>query len=219
MTIVDATTTGATRTDAMTPDAITLSTPSRATDSPAAAAAEAEARAVASTAAAVAPAAAAEAAPAVAPAPAPAASAPAEASPAASAPAEVRPAPAGAAAPASEDAASGWVRVCRVDDLLVERGAAALIGDRQIALFRTYDGRLYATDQIDPFSGAAIMSRGIVGDRAGAPTVASPMYKQVFDLRTGACLDTQGKEPRSLRVHPVAVDGDVVLVKLQGDPR
>lgn len=206
----------------MTPDAITLSTPSGATDSPAAAAAEAEARAVASTAAAVAHAAAAEAAPAVAPAPAqgaPAASAPAEASPAASAPAEVRPAPAGAAAPASEDAASGWVRVCRVDDLLVERGAAALIGDRQIALFRTYDGRLYATDQIDPFSGAAIMSRGIVGDRAGAPTVASPMYKQVFDLRTGACLDTQGKEPRSLRVHPVAADGDVVLVKLQGDPR
>ncbi|MGN7188771.1 nitrite reductase small subunit NirD [Microbacterium enclense] len=183
----------ATRTDAMTPDAITLSTPSTATGSV--------------------PAAAAEAADAVAP-------APAQAAPVASAPAEVRPAPAGAAAPASGQApASGWVRVCRVDDLLVERGAAALIGDRQIALFRTYDGRLYATDQIDPFSGAAIMSRGIVGDRAGAPTVASPMYKQVFDLRTGACLDTQGKDPRSLRVHPVAVDGDVVLVKLQGDPR
>ena len=177
----------------MTPDAITLSTPSTATGSV--------------------PAAAAEAADAVAP-------APAQAAPAASAPAEVRPAPAGAVAPASGQApASGWVRVCRVDDLLVERGAAALIGDRQIALFRTYDGRLYATDQIDPFSGAAIMSRGIVGDRAGAPTVASPMYKQVFDLRTGACLDTQGKDPRSLRVHPVAVDGDVVLVKLQGDPR
>lgn len=193
----------------MTPDAITLSTPSTATGSVPAAAAEA-ADAVAPAAAVAAPVASA---PAVAP-------APAQAAPAASAPAEVRPAPAGTAAPASEEApASGWVQVCRVDDLLVERGAAALIGDRQIALFRTYDGRLYATDQIDPFSGAAIMSRGIVGDRAGAPTVASPMYKQVFDLRTGACLDTQGKDPRSLRVHPVAVDGDVVLVKLQGDPR
>ncbi|WP_307454184.1 MULTISPECIES: nitrite reductase small subunit NirD [Microbacterium] len=113
-------------------------------------------------------------------------------------------------------AAADWVRICRVDDLLVERGAAALLGGRQIALFRTYDGRLYATDQIDPFSGAAIMSRGIVGDRAGAPTVASPMYKQVFDLRTGICLDTQGKEPLSLGVYPVAVSDGDVLVKIDG---
>lgn len=112
-----------------------------------------------------------------------------------------------------------WTRVCRVDDLLVERGAAALIDGRQIALFRTFDGRIYATDQIDPFSGAAILSRGIVGDRAGVPTVASPMYKQVFDLRTGACLDSQGKEPRSVRVHPVAVTDGVVFVRIQGDPR
>ncbi len=57
----------------------------------------------------------------------------------------------------------GWTRICRVDDLLVERGAAALVDGRQIALFRTYDGRLFAIDQIDPFSGAAILSRGIVG--------------------------------------------------------
>lgn len=122
-------------------------------------------------------------------------------------------------AASAETASPRWVAVCRVDDLLVERGAAALIGDRQIALFRTYDGRLYATDQIDPFSGAAIMSRGIVGDRQGVPTVASPMYKQVFDLRTGACLDTQGKEPQSIAVHPVAVDDGVVLVKIEGDAR
>ncbi|MCD2169038.1 nitrite reductase small subunit NirD [Microbacterium sp. JC 701] len=114
-------------------------------------------------------------------------------------------------------AAQGWIRVCRVDDLLVERGAAALLGDRQIALFRTFDGRIFATDQIDPFSGAAVLSRGIVGDRGGVPTVASPMYKQVFDLRTGACLDTQGKEPLAVAVHPVAVaDGDVFVKLVTG---
>jgi len=127
------------------------------------------------------------------------------------------------AAPA---AAPGWTRICRVDDLLVERGAAALVDGHQIALFRTYDGRIHATDQIDPFSGAAVMSRGIVGDRAGVPTVASPMYKQVFDLRTGLCLDTQGKEPLSVRVHPVAVTDGTVFVRIapaaggvEGDPR
>ncbi|WP_136587142.1 nitrite reductase small subunit NirD [Microbacterium hydrothermale] len=114
----------------------------------------------------------------------------------------------------AEAVPEGWTRICRLDDLLVERGAAALIDGRQIALFRTYDGRLFATDQIDPFSGAAILSRGIVGDRGGVPTVASPMYKQVFDLRTGVCLDAQGKEPLGVRVHPVAVSDGVVFVKL-----
>lgn len=122
--------------------------------------------------------------------------------------------------------APGWTRICRVDDLLVERGVAALVDGHQIALFRTFDGRIYATDQIDPFSGAAVLARGIVGDRAGVPTVASPMYKQVFDLRTGACLDTQGKAPLTVRVHPVAVSDGDVLVRIvppvpaaEGDPR
>ena len=30
--------------------------------------------------------------------------------------------------------------VCRLDDLAPERGAAALVGGDQVALFRTYDG-------------------------------------------------------------------------------
>ncbi|WP_396643731.1 nitrite reductase small subunit NirD [Microbacterium sp.] len=119
---------------------------------------------------------------------------------------------------AAAGATPGWVRVCRVDDLLVERGAAALIGDRQIALFRTFDGRIYAIDQIDPYCGAAVLSRGIVGDRSGVPTVASPMYKQVFDLRTGVCLDTQGKDPHVVQVHPVTVDDGDVFVKIASAP-
>jgi nitrite reductase (NADH) small subunit len=41
----------------------------------------------------------------------------------------------------------------------------------------------------DPFSGAYVLARGILGTRGGTPTVASPMYKQVFDLRSGQCLD------------------------------
>lgn len=103
---------------------------------------------------------------------------------------------------------SAWTAVCRLDDLEVERGRAALLGDRQIALFLLHDGRVHATANLDPYSGAHVMSRGIVGTRGDAPTVASPMYKQVFDLRTGACLDTQGKAPRMLPVWPVAVDGE-----------
>lgn len=122
---------------------------------------------------------------------------------------------------AAHAAPDGWVRVCAIEDLEIERGRAALVGDTQIALFalRGPDGtvgRVHAVANLDPYSDAHVMSRGIVGTRQDAPTIASPMYKQVFDLRTGACLDPQGKEPKSLRVWPVAVDGADVLVRWDG---
>ena len=112
--------------------------------------------------------------------------------------------------------ATGWVRVCALDDLEVERGRAALLGEDQIALFLTHGGRVFAVSNLDPYSGAHVMSRGIVGTRQDAPTVASPMYKQVFDLRTGLCLDTQGKEPKALAIWPVAVSEGDVHVKRDG---
>lgn len=107
---------------------------------------------------------------------------------------------------------TGRVRVCAVSDLEVERGRAALFGEVQIALFLLADGSVHAVSNLDPYSGAHVMSRGIVGTRGDAPTLASPMHKQVFDLRTGVCLETQGREPAMLRVWTVTiVDGDVHL--------
>ena len=108
---------------------------------------------------------------------------------------------------------AGWVRVCSLTDLEVERGRAALLGSTQLALFLLHSGRVHAVSNLDPYSGANVISRGIVGTRQDAPTVASPMYKQVFDLRTGACLDTQGKDVKSLRVWPVSVSAGDVLVR------
>lgn len=105
------------------------------------------------------------------------------------------------------DARVRWATVCAYDRLLPERGAAALIGDVQVALFRLHDGTVHAIGNVDPFSAAAAMSRGIVGDRAGVPTVASPIYKQVFSLRDGTCLDDADVTVAS---YPVRVDdGDV----------
>ncbi|ADP82507.1 nitrite reductase small subunit NirD [Pseudofrankia inefficax] len=92
--------------------------------------------------------------------------------------------------PAGVPALAGtWTPVCRGAALLTERGAAALIGELQVAVFRTFDGTLYAVDNRDPFTGVHVLARGIVGSRGDVPTVASPLHKQVFDLRTGACLD------------------------------
>ncbi|MFC7789766.1 nitrite reductase small subunit NirD [Microbacterium sp. MAHUQ-60] len=103
------------------------------------------------------------------------------------------------------------VRVCAVSDLEVERGRAALFGSTQIALFLLADGSVHAVSNRDPYTGAQVMSRGIVGTRDGAPTVASPLHKQVFDLRTGLCVDTRGGEPASLRVWKLVERGGELL--------
>jgi len=103
-------------------------------------------------------------------------------------------------------------RVCLLSDLLPERGAGALVGEHRIALFRLADDRVLAVQQRDPYSGSNVLSRGIVGDVDGTATVTSPMYKQVWDLTTGACLDPVGKEPVDLRTYPVRVVDDEVHV-------
>lgn len=89
----------------------------------------------------------------------------------------------------AEAPVGSWTTVCRYEDLLPERGVCALVAGRQVALFRSYDGRLYALENFDPISGAFVLSRGIVGTRGSVPTVASPLGKQVFALETGVCLD------------------------------
>lgn len=68
-------------------------------------------------------------------------------------------------------------------------GVCALVGGRQVAVFRLDDGSVYAIDNFDPFSRASVLSRGIVGDLKGELVVASPVYKQHFSLLSGQCLE------------------------------
>jgi nitrite reductase (NADH) small subunit len=88
---------------------------------------------------------------------------------------------------------SEWMAVCDAARLIPDRGVAALVGGRAVAVFLIATGELHAIDNVDPCSGASVLSRGIVGDAVGVPTVASPMYKQRFDLRSGRCLDDDTK--------------------------
>lgn len=102
-----------------------------------------------------------------------------------------------------------WTVVCRYRDLQPERGVAALAGRLQVALFRTFDGTVYAIGNQDPFTGAFVLSRGIVGSRGEVPTVASPLHKQAFDLRSGSCLDD---ETVAVPVYAVRIRDGVVEV-------
>ncbi len=82
-----------------------------------------------------------------------------------------------------------WVDVCPLEKLIPGRGVCALVGGLQVAVFRIAGEEIYALSNFDPFSGAFVLSRGIVGSRAERLKVASPIYKQSFDLQTGVCLD------------------------------
>lgn len=111
------------------------------------------------------------------------------------------------------------VHVCRLEVLTPGLGVAALIGGIQVAIFLVETGELYAVQNLCPFSGASVISRGITGSRQGEPTIASPIYKQVFSLVTGECLATMDKKPKpglapTLRTYPVVVDDGEVYVGL-----
>lgn len=105
---------------------------------------------------------------------------------------------------------TGWVTVCNQQDLIPNVGVCAKINDRQVAIFMVQDpaGRseLFAIDNYDPKSSANVLSRGIVGDLKGHKVVASPIYKNHFDLQTGACLE----EDYSIPVYSVRnADGKI----------
>ena len=109
-------------------------------------------------------------------------------------------------------AADEWVEVCALDDIIPGTGVAALVRGEQIAIVRPYkSSEVYALSNYDPFSKAYVLARGIVGDKAGVPKIASPIYKQNFALATGECLD----DP-SVRVatYPARVRGDRVEVSI-----
>jgi nitrite reductase (NADH) small subunit len=110
------------------------------------------------------------------------------------------------AAPDAPTTTGGWFRVCRQADITPDRGVAALVGGDQVAVFLLSPAGndptvVHAVDNHDPYSGANVIARGLVGSAGDRPIVASPIYKERFDLRDGSCLDGD----LHLRAWPVRV--------------
>lgn len=85
---------------------------------------------------------------------------------------------------------TNWMTVCSSAEVVPNLGVRALLGREQVAIFRV-QSQLYAVSAIDPFSQAAVLSRGLVGDIQGQIVVTSPIYKQHFNLVTGVCLEDE----------------------------
>jgi nitrite reductase (NADH) small subunit len=82
-----------------------------------------------------------------------------------------------------------WTAVCAANDILPNTGVCARLDDQHVAIFRVGTDQFFAIDNVDPKSGASVLSRGLLGSLGDRTVVASPMYKQHYDLRTGECIE------------------------------
>jgi nitrite reductase (NADH) small subunit len=104
-----------------------------------------------------------------------------------------------------------WNAVCSLERIVPDTGVCALLNGRQVAVFRVgaESPRVFAIDNYDPNSSAAVLSRGLVGSIGERVVVASPIYKQHFDLRTGECLEAPHN---SVSSYPVRIEDGHVWV-------
>jgi nitrite reductase (NADH) small subunit len=115
-----------------------------------------------------------------------------------------------------------WTDVCSVADLQENSGVCALVNSLQVAIFylgSTNQGLnssgnstnldLYAIGNFDPIGKANVLSRGVLGDINGQIVVASPLYKQHFNLETGVCLEDMAV---SVPVYACRIENDRVQV-------
>lgn len=115
--------------------------------------------------------------------------------------------------------------ICNLNDIIPDGGVCALIEGKQVAVFRTKDDQLFAIDNFDPFSNANVLSRGLIGgtvinaeleegriEQQEIIYVASPIYKQRFNLATGQCLED---DTVKLECYEVNLEGDQVMISLK----
>ncbi|MFJ9448773.1 nitrite reductase small subunit NirD [Herbaspirillum sp. NPDC101397] len=111
-----------------------------------------------------------------------------------------------------------WTEVCDIADIVPNTGVCALIGGEQVAVFHVIEGgnsdaqkkaRVFAIGNYDPNADASVLSRGLVGSIGERIVVASPIYKQHFDLQTGECIEAP---EHSVSAYPARIEHGKVWV-------
>lgn len=106
---------------------------------------------------------------------------------------------------------SQWTKICAFQDLTPNTGICALFDNEHVAIFYCQRSeQLYAISNFDPIANASVLSRGIMASLQGETYVASPLYKQHFNLQTGECLESP--EYR-LKTYAVRRENDEIQLK------
>ncbi|TEW50692.1 nitrite reductase small subunit NirD [Psychromonas algicola] len=106
-----------------------------------------------------------------------------------------------------------WTDICSINDLTPNAGICALFNEQQVAIFLCKQtNNVYAVANHDPFGQANVLSRGLMGSTEETVYVASPLYKQRFNLVTGECLDSD-KEEHKLKTFAIRIENEQVQLK------
>lgn len=90
----------------------------------------------------------------------------------------------------------GWVPVCDRDRLTPGRGVAVLLPDgSQAAVFTDRRGALYAVANRDPFTGAYVLSRGLLGSTPRAGCTSPPRCSSSASTSAPASAWTTRRSP------------------------
>lgn len=104
-----------------------------------------------------------------------------------------------------------WTDICPLNDLTPDAGICALFNQQQVAIFLCqHSNSVYAVANFDPFGRANVLSRGLIGSTEDIIYVASPLYKQRFNLVTGECLDS---EEHKLKTFNVRIENEQVQLQ------
>ncbi|MGG7565415.1 nitrite reductase small subunit NirD [Rhodovulum sp. DZ06] len=99
-----------------------------------------------------------------------------------------------------------WIDIGALEDIPA-RGARVVKTARGcVAVFRTHDDEVFATDDRCPHKGGPL-SDGIVHGHS----VTCPLHNWVFALNSG---QAQGADEGAVRTHPAKVDGGRVLLEV-----
>ncbi len=101
-----------------------------------------------------------------------------------------------------------WIRVASADLALGEM-LAVEVGRTSLAIYHLDDGSWHVTDNVCTHAFAMLTDGWLDGAE-----IECPLHAGRFDVRTGKALCPPVEEP--LRTYPVRVEGDAVMVRMDG---
>jgi len=100
---------------------------------------------------------------------------------------------------------SAWIKIATCDSIPPREGRAAVIGDRQIAIFNLGD-RFLAVDNECPHQSGPLCDGIVAGD-----AVVCPLHQWKVNLETGAVARPVDKQ-ECVRTYPTRVEGGVISI-------